>query len=95
MNPRKLENNQELKEFLLQLGQRVKSLGKDDLAEKLDDAANSATSSSSEYLGDARDALIFVKARLRVSFTPDEIQDIDAVVSQIDAAFRKANGLIQ
>jgi hypothetical protein len=92
MNPRKLENNQELAVYLVQLGDRLRQMGEVDLSAGVLAARRFLGGSASEFLNEAQVALEAVKSRSPALLGKDEISDLASVIEQIEESFRRIGG---
>lgn len=92
MSERALKSNQDLSDFLTWLTKWLKDNKRLDLVEHVLQVTGSAFTTSSEFLGETRIALSKVKAGGVRALSKSVDEDIASAISQIDAAFRKANG---
>ncbi|MES2996027.1 MAG: hypothetical protein V4733_04370 [Verrucomicrobiota bacterium] len=92
MNPRTLRNNEELFEYLVQLGESLQVHQKSELAEIVNQASRFASGSASEFMHEAQAALELVKKDQPEYLSIDEIKDLEGVITQIREAFQKIGG---
>jgi hypothetical protein len=81
-----LSSNADLYEYLLALESNLRQHDLAELGDKVSSACRQASSTSTEFLGEARIALRAVSARGRVALTGAERTDLDDVLKQLDAA---------
>jgi UV DNA damage repair endonuclease len=92
MNPKKLENNQEVFRYLVALGARLKAANQMELADAVLSASRFASGSASEFLHEAQIALTQVTQSRLVPLSAEERSEIESVLVQIKEAFRKIGG---
>jgi hypothetical protein len=89
-----LSNNQDLNEFLVELRKWLVEKKRADLADMIPAVTETAFTTSSEYLGEARAVLSKVQAAKIRNLSSSMDDEIRQAINQIDLAFRRANGLI-
>lgn len=89
MNSKNLLSNQELFQYLVALGNRLKASNQLGLADAVLTASRFASGSASEFMHEAQLALIEVAKSRLVPLTAEERSEIESVIAQIREAFRK------
>ena len=92
MNPRALQNNEELFEYLIQLRSSLEMYQHHELAEIVNQASRFISGSASEFMHEAQLALKRVRKEQPKELSNSEIQDLDAVLNQIKETFRMIGG---
>lgn len=92
MNPRALQNNEDLFEYLVQLGESLQAHKRSSLAENVNQASRFASGSASEFMHEAQLALTLVKENQPEYLSVDEMKDLEGVIAQIREAFQKIGG---
>ncbi|MDP3848896.1 MAG: hypothetical protein Q8Q59_00205 [Luteolibacter sp.] len=92
MNPRALQNNEDLFEYLVQLGESLQIHKKSALAEIVNQASRFASGSASEFMHEAQVALDLVKKDRPEYLSADEMKYLNDVIAQIQEAFQKIGG---
>jgi hypothetical protein len=92
MNPRQLQSNSDLFNFLMWLGNELRARGETQLAEEVMFASRFAVGSASEFLHEAHQVLTKVANSKPAILTTEQSDDLKAVIAQIDEAFRKVGG---
>jgi nanoRNase/pAp phosphatase (c-di-AMP/oligoRNAs hydrolase) len=91
MTIRQLEGSEDLLAFLTALERRLAAVGQSSLAAEVARASRFSAGSPSEFMQEAKLALGHARAA-GGSLTATEIEEIDDVVRQIDAAFARIGG---
>lgn len=84
-----MKNNSELYDYLLKLASRLVSLGKPALSQEAIFASSQVSSSSTEFLGEARIALRHVRDEKVEGFAIEEQSELLSVLKQLDLALDK------
>ena len=92
MNPKELQNNSELFEYLAQLAKYLKNGGHPELAKAVNQAMQFASGSSSEFMHEAYLTLERVWTEQPKGLSTNQLQDVMAVLTQIKNAFRRIGG---
>jgi len=92
MNPRTLQNNEDLFQYLVELGGILQKHEKTALAEIVNQASRFASGSASEFMHEAQVALELVKRDQPEYLSTNQIGDLEEVISQIRMAFQKIGG---
>jgi hypothetical protein len=92
MNPRALQNNGELFDYLVFLADRLERLESQDLADVVRQASRFAAGSVSEFMHEAQLALDRVLKLQPAGMAHEELQDAISVQDQIKEAFRSIGG---
>jgi len=92
MNPRALQTNEEVFEYLVQLGSRLEEVGNNALAEVVIQSSRFASGSASEFFNEAELAVQQVVKQRPVELSESELKDAEAVLAQIKEAFLKIGG---
>ena len=92
MNPRALRDNTELSEYLARLAATLDARSRPELAEQVAYANRFSTGSPSEFLHEVQFCLKLVRDKGFLALTTGELQNVDAVLCQIEAAFRGIGG---
>jgi hypothetical protein len=92
MNPRALQNNQDLLEYLIQLGRKLQAWQHPELAESVSQASRFASGSASEFMHEAQLALERLRKDPPRELSSSELQDLEAVLAQVEDAFQKIGG---
>jgi hypothetical protein len=92
MNPRSLQNNRELFEYLVWLSEELRSKGRTDVAEAVRIASRFLSGSASEFLHESQGALEHARDNCASQLTPSQLADIVSVIEQIEVAFKKVGG---
>jgi hypothetical protein len=92
MNPKQLQNNSELFEYLVGLSKDLQSAKHDALAAEIITASRFAVGSASEFLHETQIALEKVARERPAGLSLGQMQDVEAVIHQIKEAFRKIGG---
>ena len=92
MNPRALRDNTELPEYLARLAATLEASGRSEFAERIEYADRFSGGSPSEFFHEIQLSLKRVRNEGHSALTPSELQDIDAVLTQIEVAFREIGG---
>jgi hypothetical protein len=90
----KIQSNADLKLFLDKLSGQLANTGDHESVNLLNQASQNYITSSSEFLGEARNSLSKILSMRKSKLTEFEINDLREVIQSIDTAFRKANGLL-
>lgn len=88
----KLENNEDLYEFLLWFSKELQVHGKAQLAREVIFASRFANGSASEFLHEAHHVLTKIEQCIPAALTPEESRNLRDVIMQIDDAFRTIGG---
>jgi hypothetical protein len=88
----KLENNEDLYEFLLRLAKALQAHGEAQLAKEVILASRFASGSASEFLHEAHHVLTKIEQCSPAALTPEESRNLRDVITQIDEAFRAIGG---
>lgn len=89
---RKLQNNEDLLEYLVHLGENLQKRQHIELAEIVNQSSRFANGSASEFMHEAQLALERVSKDHSKGLSNSELQDIEVVLAQIKEAFRKIGG---
>ena len=92
MNPRSLQNNEEVFEYLVQLGDNLQKYDHHELAEKVTHASRFVSGSASEFLHEAQLVLQQIANESDTGLSHSEMGDLKAVLTQINEAFLKIGG---
>ncbi len=92
MNIQRIANNEDLAQYLLQLGAELHSHGCIDVAEDVHRASRFAGGSSSEFLYEAEEALKKVAGSCADVLPQIEIAQVVRVLKQIREAFDQVGG---
>lgn len=92
MNPRNLQNNNELLDYLVWLSAELKSKDQPEAAEAVCIASRFAIGSPSEFFHEALESLKQVRTKCASVLNPSQLADLTSVVEQIEVAFRKIGG---
>ena len=92
MNPRQLQSNTDLFNFLVWLGNELQARGETPLAKEVTFASRFAIGSASEFLHEAQQVLTKVASSKPPILTTEQSDDVKAVIAQINEAFRKIGG---
>jgi hypothetical protein len=92
MNPMALQNNEDLFEYLVQLGARLETCQHPELAEIVNQPSRFASGSASEFMHEAQLALERVRKDHPKGLSNSDLQDVEVVLAQIKEAFRKIGG---
>jgi len=92
MNSIQLNSNKELLDFLVTLAGELKQLNENSAANELLHASRFYNGSPSEFLHEAHSALINVEAVCKKKSYEIQLSNIEAVVKQIDFAFKQIGG---
>ena len=90
-DPRMLHSNDELFAYLVYLGAQLKLQGEDDLARLVEYAARFNAGSQTEFLHESFVALKSVERQTK-SLAASELDNLSAVILQIESAFRAIGG---
>jgi hypothetical protein len=88
----KLENNEDLNEFLLRLAKELQAYGEAQLAKEVIFASRFASGSASEFVHEAHHVLTKIEQCSPAALTPEECRNLRDVITQIDGAFRAIGG---
>jgi hypothetical protein len=88
----KLENNEDLYEFLLGLAKELQAHGEAQLANEVIFASRFANGSASEFLHEAHHVLTKIEQCSPAALTPKESRNLRDVIILIDDAFRTIGG---
>lgn len=92
MDPRELQNNEELVEYLAHLGEILKKSGRPKLMATIIRASRFGVGSASEFLHEVQLALESVERDLPSALSDGDLQDVIAVRRQVQGAFRSIGG---
>lgn len=92
MNPRQLQNDKELFDYLVWLSSELNSKGKSELAEEVRIASRFASGSASEFLHEAQTVLKKVRADCTSVLSEAQLADAASASEQIETAFKKVGG---
>lgn len=92
MNPKQLQSNEELLDFLISLANDLQKNGATNLADILLFAGRFSTGSPSEFLHEAYSALTNLKAIYGTKLTKTQYENISNVIEQINMAFKQIGG---
>lgn len=88
----KLENNEDLYEFLLGLAKELQARGKAQLAKEVIFASRFASGSASEFLHEAHQILTKIDRFRPAALTIEESRYLKDVITQINEAFLQIGG---
>ena len=92
MNPKALQNNEELFLYLIQLAENLNRCKQAKLSEAILKASRFASGSASEFMHEAQQALEGVEKVSPKGLSNEELEDIDDVINQIKKAFKDIGG---
>jgi hypothetical protein len=92
MNPKALQNNEELFLYLTQLAENLNRCKQAKLSEAILKASRFAIGSESEFMHEAQLALEDVKRVSPKGLSNEELEDLVAVIAQIKKAFENVGG---
>ena len=93
MNIKRIANNNDLADYLQQLGAQLRSCDRFDAAERTLFASQFATGSASEFLFEAEEALKVVHRSCADVLSEVEIAQVVRVLKQIREAFDQVGGV--
>lgn len=88
----RLENNEDLYEFLLGVAKELKAHGETQLAREVILASRFASGSTSEFLHEAYQILTTIDRSRPAPLTNEQSRNLNDVLTQINEAFRKIGG---
>jgi hypothetical protein len=88
----KLENNEDLYEFLLWLAKELEAHGEAQLAKEVTFASRFASGSASEFLHEAHQILTKIDRSRPATLTIEESRYLKDVITQINEAFLQIGG---
>jgi len=92
MDPRQLQNNDELLDYLAWLSKELKAKGKSEIADEVNLASRFSVGSPSEFLHETQQVLRKVRATCSPELTLTQLGDVASVIEQIEVAFKKVGG---
>lgn len=87
-----LKNYHDLYRFLCELRDELDAAGLKEAVTKIDWASAFYSGSSTEFMGEARIALLAIRDSTSHSLSHEQLSQIDKVIEQISAAFRAVGG---
>ena len=92
MNPKTLQSNEEVFEYLINLGVKLQKIGQIALADVVTQSSRFASGSASEFFHVAQLALQQVVNKRPAKLSDSELEDVESVLAQIKEAFRRIGG---
>ena len=89
---KQLKDYNDLYQFLCSLRDSLSAHGLKEASDKIDRASHFFYGSPTEFLGESRIALLAVRNHAKNDLSDDQVNAIDSVVAQINAAFRAIGG---
>lgn len=92
MNTKKLQSNKDLFEYLVDLARELRGCGESAAADDVAFASQFFSGSPTEFMHEAHVALINVRKICGANLSRLQLENIESVLAQIDAAFNRVGG---
>lgn len=92
MDPKKLQSNEELFQYLVDLATILRGCGELVAADGVTFASRFVSGSSTEFMHESHVALTNVKKTCGSKLSRSQFEDVVSVITQIDTAFNRVGG---
>ncbi len=92
MNAKEICNNEDLFNYLVLIGNKLKACNHESLGEEVIMASQFAIGSASEFLHEAQIVLMKIEKIRPNALSSEELQDIQIVIKKIKVSFRNIGG---